>query len=51
MTSVYCLEVYNNGASSSIFGQNFFIGKDIIFDRTNERVGFVSADCDIVNRH
>ena len=26
-------------------------GKDVIFDRSNNRVGFADADCDVVNRH
>jgi hypothetical protein len=45
----YCLGVYNNGGGGSVLGMNFMRGKDVIFDRTNERVGFAEANCDIVN--
>lgn len=49
--SKYCLGAYNNGSGYSVLGANFMRGKDVIFDRTNERIGFANADWSVVNRH
>jgi len=46
-----CVGVYSNGIGYSVLGANFMKGKDVIFDRSNNRVGFADADCDVVNRH
>jgi hypothetical protein len=45
----FCIGVYNNGGGGSVLGMNFMRGKDVILDRTNQRIGFAPANCDIVN--
>ena len=40
-----CLGINNHNFSHIIFGSNFMKEHDFIFDRQNNRIGFIRADC------
>lgn len=42
----FCVGVYSNGNSGNVLGGNFMRGMDVIFDRSDNRVGFAHSSCD-----
>lgn len=47
----YCFGIYNNFEGGNIFGSIFMRGKDIIFDRDTELIGFASSNCNHTKEH
>ncbi|EZG87028.1 hypothetical protein GNI_008610, partial [Gregarina niphandrodes] len=45
--SVWCSALENNRRSQTILGMSFLKQKQVIFDRENSMIGFVSADCPV----
>ncbi|KAL7687324.1 putative aspartic peptidase A1 family, aspartic peptidase domain superfamily, xylanase inhibitor [Plasmopara halstedii] len=41
----YCGNLYLSENSGGVIGANLMMGRDVIFDLGNQRVGFVDADC------
>ena len=42
----FCVGVYSNGVGGNWLGGNFMRGMDVIFDRTEKRIGFAHSSCD-----
>ena len=42
----FCVGVYTNGGGGNVLGGNFMRGMDVIFDRTDKRIGFAHSSCD-----
>ncbi|OMJ88880.1 hypothetical protein SteCoe_2543 [Stentor coeruleus] len=42
----YCIGMYSNEASGNVLGGNFMRGMDVIFDRSEKKVGFAKSLCD-----
>ena len=42
----FCVGVYSNGGDGNCLGGNFMRGMDVIFDRTEKRIGFAHSSCD-----
>lgn len=47
--NAYCLGIYSNGGSGTVLGAVFMRGLDVIFDRSNDRIGFAPSTCEWEN--
>ena len=47
----YCLGFYSNGNGGSVLGGNFMRGMDVVFDRTEKKIGFAQSDCLVEDLH
>jgi Eukaryotic aspartyl protease len=43
--NLYCIGIYTGGGSVNVIGSNFMRGMDIIFDRSNSKLGFAPSVC------
>lgn len=44
-SGLYCIAVADNGSGDVVLGASFMIGLDTLFDRQNNRIGFVKSSC------
>jgi hypothetical protein len=45
----YCLGFYANGGGENVLGMISMRGQNIVFDRTNNRIGIAESNCDLAH--
>ena len=45
MKGMYQFSIYTSEDDGTVLGANFMMGKNIVFDTDNKRIGFAASDC------